>query len=121
MVVNNRPSQLDQKIDQAIQGAAIKSIDFDNYNLSEMNLEINNMYNTKLNDFLFFRKSVDALFVDAKSFYRILFFFHLVYTTLLIIPIFYPDSNWRMILSWLCFSISFCFASLEVTSMYHDY
>ena len=45
---------------------------------------------------------------------------HIFYTILLVIPIFDPDHERRLIISWVCFVISFGFEFLELLSIYHD-
>ena len=56
MVVNNLAIELDFKLDQAIRHQPVGNIQFDEYMLAETTLKINDMYNQKLEDFLFLRK-----------------------------------------------------------------
>lgn len=122
MVVNNRSTQLDYMIDSiSTKNEQIKKIPFNDYNLADINFNINQMYNSKLNDFIFFRKQVDSMFVDARRFYGFLFFIHCIYTILLIIPIFYPDKDLRLNLSWLCLAISGFYFVKETSSLIHDF
>ena len=121
MIVNNRPTQLDYMIDSVqSKNTQIKKIPFIEYNLSDLNTKINQIYNKKLNDLIFFRKQVDALFVDARKFYGFLFFVHCIYTLLIIVPVFYPDKQMRLDLSWICLGISTFFFVFELSSMFHD-
>ena len=120
MIVNNRSIEQDTKISQAIQGKTVEDVEFTEYNISVTNLKINSMYNSKLEDFLFLRKQMDALFVKSRKWFRWLFYLHIIYTILLIIPIFDPHPERRMILSWICFSISCIYAILEWVSIFHS-
>ena len=119
MIVNNLSIELDHKLDQVIRWQPVEDIDFDEYMLAETTLKINEMYNQKLEDFLFLRKQIDAMFVKTKRWFRRLFFLHLVYVLLLVLPIFYPEPTFRIYCSWICLFISVIFTILELISFIH--
>ena len=64
-MVNNRSIKQDIMIDQVLQGMEVDRVEFNEYDMSVTNLKLNNMYNSKLEDFLFLRKQIDALFVKT--------------------------------------------------------
>ena len=116
MIVNNISIILDQKIDRAIKGKQVYDQDFDEYKLAVLNEKINDVNTERIEDFLFFRKQVDALFVKTKRWMTILFFLHLIYILLVVLPIFFPNytPDFRKKMSHAQLGMSFFFFILEL-------
>ena len=78
------------------------------------------MYSDELDNLLFLRKQIDAMWTKTQTWFKRLFCLHILYTILLIIPIYYPYPKFRIIFNSICLGISSFFGVLELISFVNN-